>query len=273
MSNEIKATPWLIFSAFNRHRSLTWEMTKRDVTGRYRGASLGMAWSMISPFLMLMVYTLAFGTIMKSRWPEADGSTSNFALIIFIGLIIHGFFSECFIRSANLVVTNPNFVKKIIFPLEIMPWPMIFSALFHAFMNVLVFVIFHWYVVGKVPITIFLLPLVFFPLAILTAGISWFVAAISVYFRDISQLTSPIATAMLFLSSAIVPLDSVPPSFKRIFELNPLTLIIDEARSVALWGRFPDWESLLLYTVVSCCIAVAGFLFFQASRKGFADVL
>lgn len=260
-------------TAFVRHGSLTWEMAKRDVQGRYRGASLGIAWSLISPFLMLLVYTLAFGSIMKARWPQAEGETSSFALIIFVGLIIHGFFSECFIRSASLVVNNPNFVKKIIFPLEILPWPMVFSALFHAAMNFLVFVIFHWCVAGPVPVTIVLLPLVLLPLAILMAGISWFMAALSVYFRDITQLTSPIATAMLFLSSAIVPVETVPAPFQVVFQLNPITPIIDQARNVSLWGQWPDWGALALCSLGAIAVAAAGFAFFQATRKGFADVL
>lgn len=260
-------------SAFFRHGSLTWEMAKRDVQGRYRGASLGIAWSLISPFLMLLVYTLAFGSIMKAKWPQADGETSDFALIIFVGLIIHGFFAECFVRSANLVVGNQNFVKKIIFPLEILPWPLIFSALFHAGMNFLVFVMFHWCVNGPVPITIWLLPVVMLPLAILMVGLSWFIAATSVYFRDIGQLTTPIATAMLFLSSAIVPVELAPMRFQFLFKLNPITLIIDQARNVALWGRWPDWDSLALYSVIAVLVAAAGLVFFQFTRRGFADVL
>lgn len=260
-------------SAFFHHGSLTWEMAKRDVQGRYRGASLGIAWSLISPFLMLLVYTLAFGSIMKARWPQASGETSSFALIIFIGLIIHGFFSECFVRSANLVVGNPNFVKKIIFPLEILPWPLIVSAMFHAAMNFLVFVAFHWFVSGPVPVTFALLPLVLLPLALLMVGVCWFMCAISVYFRDIGQLTTPIATAMLFLSSAIVPIDSVPPRFQIVFQLNPITLIVDQARNVALWGRFPDWSALGIYTLIALAVAMVGYAFFQATRKGFADVL
>ena len=262
-----------LVSALTRHGSLTWEMAKRDVLGRYRGASLGLFWSLLAPFLMLLVYTLAFGGILKARWPEADGSTAGFALILFMGLIVHGFFAECLIRSTNLVVSNPNYVKRIIFPLEILPWPMVLSALFHVGMNVSVFVVWHWAMYGALPWTIFLLPLVLVPLVVLALGLSWVLASLSVYFRDVGQITAPLATALLFLSSAIIPLDSVPADYRVLFEANPLTFIIDQARAVALWGVVPDWSGLLRYAMASAIVAYLGCAWFQGTRKGFADVL
>lgn len=262
-----------LLSAFTRHPSLTWEMAKRDVLGRYRGASLGLFWSLLAPFLMLLVYTLAFGGILKARWPEAGGSTAGFALILFVGLIVHGFFAECLIRSTNLVVGNSNYVKRIIFPLEILPWPMILSALFHAGMNFMVFVAWHLVMYGALPWTIVFLPLVFLPLVVLALGVAWVLASLSVYFRDVGQITAPLATALLFLSSAIIPIDSVPADYRFLFEINPLTFIIDQARAVALWGTMPDWSGLLKYALASTIVAYLGCAWFQGTRRGFADVL
>lgn len=262
-----------ILSVFGKHRSLTFELTQREVLGRYRGASIGLLWSLISPFLMLLVYTLAFGSIMKGRWPGASGSTTDFALILFVGLTVHGFFAECFIRAPQLIVSNTGYVKRVVFPLDILVWSMTFSALFHLAMNMVVLLILYACLKGEVQPTAALLPLVLLPLVILTAGVCWIVSALGVYLRDIGQVAGVVATAMLFLSSAIIPMESVPESYRIIFELNPLTFIINQAREVVIWGRMPDWAGLGIYTAIALAIALMGHAIFNKLRKGFADVL
>jgi lipopolysaccharide transport system permease protein len=259
------------FSALTQYRSLTSELSKREVLGRYRGANFGMLWSLFSPFLMLGVYTFAFGGLMRSRWPE--GQHQSFALILFIGLIIHGFFSECIMRAPTLVVGNANYVKRVIFPLEILPWPMMLSALFHLITNFLVFLVLGAFLNKSVPIQSFLFPVVIAPLVILAVGLSWLFAAIGVYFRDIMQVVNVISAALLFTSSAIMPLQAVPEKYRFVFLGNPLTFIIDQARNVALWGHWPDWSGLLLYTGISLVIAYLSYGFFRMTRRGFADVI
>ncbi|WP_222565223.1 ABC transporter permease [Novilysobacter antarcticus] len=259
--------------AVTRHGSLTWEMTKREVLGRYRGASLGLIWTLLGPLMMVIVYSVAFGEILRAKWPVMGGGTSNFALILFAGLIVHGFFAECLMRSPMLVVSNPNYVKRIIFPLEILPWPMLLSALFHFTMNLVVFTLVHLVLEGPLPSTIVLVPLVILPMLVLLSGLAWFLAALGVYFRDINQITGPIATAMLFLSSAIIPVSALPDTYQKIFHLNPLTFIIDEMRNVALWGILPNWSGLAWYLFFSLVFAYLGSLWFQSTRRGFADVL
>ena len=263
----------LPFSALLHHFSLTSELSKRDVLGRYRGASFGLLWSLISPFLMLMVYTFAFGTIMKGRWPQIEAGHTQFSIILFAGLIVHGFFAECLGKSVGLIVGNPNFVKKVIFPLDILPWPMVFSALFHTFMNLIVFMVLRLIMDGDVAWTTVLFPLVLLPLVVFTLGISWFMAAAGVYFRDLGQITGVIATAMLFLSSALMPVESVSEKYRWIIQLNPLTFIIDQARNVLLWGQYPDWPGLGIYSLISLVVFYTGHAFFIATRKGFADVI
>lgn len=261
------------FSAFGRHRSLTWELAKRDVLGRYRGASFGLFWSVLSPFLMLLVYTVAFGSIFKSRWPQQVDGGVDYTLILFIGLIVHGFFTECLSRAPSLVVGNPTYVKRVVFPLEILPWPMLMSAFFHALVNALVLAILHCARFGAPPWTIVLFPVVLLPLALLGAGIGWLFASLGVYLRDISQITGVLATALLFLSSAIVPVESVSPSVRPLFEANPLTFIIDQARAVALWGQLPDMTGLALYALASLAFCYLAYGWFRATRSGFADVI
>lgn len=261
------------FTALREHRPLTRELSRREVLVRYRGANFGLVWSLISPFLMLCVYTFAFGTVMGGRWPENERSEASFAIILFAGLIVHGFFAECFTRAPTLVLSNANFVKKVVFPLEVLPWAMLASALFHTLANVLVFVLLRFAMDGAFDWTIVFLPLVLLPLATLTLGLSWILASLGVYVRDIVQVVGVLSTALLFLSSAIVPLHTVPRSYRWVFELNPLTFIINQARDVMLWGRPPDWVGLGLYMVAATAVLYAGHAWFRATQKGFADVI
>lgn len=261
------------FSALIEHRSLTIELAKRDILGRYRGASFGLLWSLISPFLMLGVYTFGFGFVMKSRWPQTNGTDTHFSVILFVALIVHGFFAECLNRSPSLITSQPNFVKRVIFPLEILPWSMLISALFHSLMNVLAFVLLRLVMEGTIAWTVIYLPLVMLPLILLTLGISWLLAALGVYLRDIGQVTSVLATALLFMSSAMYPLTSVPERYRFYFQLNPLTFIIDQAREVALWEHAPNWLGLFLYAIGGLFVSYVGYAWFKATRKGFGDVL
>lgn len=262
-----------ILSVFGKHRSLTFELSQREVLGRYRGASFGLLWSLISPFLMLLVYTLAFGFVMKGRWPGSTGSTTDFALILFAGLTVHGFFAECFTRAPQLIVSNTGYVKRVVFPLDILVWSMTFSALFHLLMNMVVLLLLQLAIKGSIPATATLLPVVVLPLVILTVGVGWMVSSLGVYLRDIGQIAGVIAAAMLFLSSAIVPVESVPESYRIVFELNPLTFIIDQVREVVIWGRLPNWAGLGIYTAIACTVALLGHRMFNKLRVGFADVL
>ena len=261
------------FDAWLHHRSLTLEMAKRDILGRYRGASFGLLWSLLSPFFMLLIYTLAFGYLLKSRWPGTSGNIADFAMLLSVGLIVHGFFAECLNRAPQLIVSNSNLVKRIVFPLQVLPWTMVLSALFHAFANFLVYVGLNLALRGEMVPTLPLLPLVMLPLAIAALGVGWLLSSLSVFLRDIGQVTGVLATAMLFLSSAIVPVDTLPEHYQWVFRLNPLTFIIDQARAVAFWGRMPDWAGLGLYAVGATLFAYLGYAVFQKTRRGFADVL
>ena len=261
------------FKTLVRNKSLVWELSKREVLGRYRGASFGLAWSVISPFLMLGVYAFAFGSVLKSRWPHETGGAHPYAVILFIGLILHGFFAECLMRAPNLVVGNPNFVKKVVFPLDLLPWPMLFSALFHALMNLVVLALMMLFLEHRLSLMMLFLPLVFAPFALITLGLSWMLASLGVYLRDIGQVMPVVCTALLFLSSAIVPISILPSELQTLFHLNPLTFFIDEARQVALVGRAPDWGELGLATLGGLVVCWLGHTWFRATQKGFADVL
>jgi len=261
------------FSAFTRHWDLTRELARNDILGRYRGANFGLLWSLISPFLMLVVYTLAFGGILKGRWPQAPDSNAEFSLIMFLGIIVHGFFAECFTRSPRLMLEHASYVKRVVFPLEILPWSMVLSALFHTGMNLAVFCLLSFLVYHQLSAHVVLLPLVLLPLVLLTVAMSWLMASLGVYLRDIAQVAPVVATAMFFLSSAIIPPQAVPEQYRLVFELNPLTFFIDQARAVALWGQQPDWIGLAWYAVGGLVAAILAHAWFRRTSLGFADVL
>ncbi|MFN3703330.1 ABC transporter permease [Thermomonas sp.] len=255
------------------HSALVAELTRREVNGRYRGANLGLFWSLVSPFLFLGIYAIAFGTVMGGRWPEAQASGTPFSIVLFAGMIPYFVLSECMTRSPELVVGNPAYVKRVVFPLELLPWPMLFSILFHSAMNVLVFLAMRLAMEGQMAWTVVYLPFVIIPIAILGLGVSWFLASISVYFRDVRQVVGLASMSLLFLSSVMVPMAAVPERYRMIFMLNPVSFIAEQARAILIWGQAPDWMGLLGYTMVALAFMYAGYAWFMATKRGFADVL
>ncbi|MCG8277897.1 ABC transporter permease [Stenotrophomonas sp. NLF4-10] len=255
------------------HGSLVRELTKREILGRYRGANFGLLWALIAPFLMLAVYSLAFGGILGSRWPTVGGKQGNFTLILFIGLILHAFLSECLTQAPRLVSGNPSYVKKVVFPLEVLPWPMVLSALFHLFMNLIAYAVLALLVGQGIGWTLALFPLVVLPLVLLALGLGWGLAALGVYFRDINQIIGVLSAALLFTSTAIVPISVIPEKMRWIYQINPLSFIIDQARNVIIWERLPDWQGLAIYSLLAMLVLYVGYGMFRATRRGFADVL
>ena len=266
---------WLAapFAAFTVHRNLTRELTRRDILGRYRGANFGLFWSLIGPLMMLAIYTVAFGKFLGSRWSQASGDAASFGIVLFLGLIVHGFVAECLVRSPRLMLDNANYVKRVVFPLPILVWSVVLSALFHMAMNFAVFVVLGIVVFGKFAFYLFLVPVVLAPLVLLTVAVSWVFASLGVYIRDINLTVPVLVTGLLFVSSAIVPVDTLPQHYQAIFHLNPLTFFIDQVREVALWNRPPDWGGLFRYTLAGIVALYAAYSCFRATSRGFADVL
>jgi lipopolysaccharide transport system permease protein len=263
-------------TSFFHNRTLIARMTKREVAARYRGSIIGLAWSFVNPVLLLLVYSFVFGVVFKSRWGETRVGTvddGGFAIMIFAGMVVHGLFSECFIRSPILITGNANFVKRVVFPLEVLSWVAIGSAAFHAGISLLVLVAGQLVLTGHIPLTAVFVPLVYLPLMILTLGLSWFFAASGVYFRDLSQVSGFISTVLLFLSPVFYPLSSIPADYRWAFYLNPLTFVIESSRELLIFGQFPSVLHWCLYCLVSLVIAWLGFAWFQKTRSGFSDVL
>ena len=257
------------------NRQLIVQMTKREVVGRYKGSAMGLAWSFFNPVFMLVVYTFVFSEIFKARWGAVgvDESKTLFAVVLFVGMIVLSLFSEVLSRAPSLILSNVNYVKKVVFPLEILPIIAMGAALFHSLISLCVllaaFALFNGYVQWTAVFT----PVVLLPLVITTVGLAWILAAIGVFLRDVGQAIGVILTVLLFLSPVFYPITAVPEKFQAYIIANPLTFIIEQAREVLVWGHVPDWQGLSFYTLGAFFVAWAGFALFQKTRKGFADVL
>jgi lipopolysaccharide transport system permease protein len=256
-----------------RNRELIRSLTQREVIGRYRGSTLGILWSFFNPVLMLAVYTFVFSVVFKARWNAGSDSRTEFALVLFAGLMVFNLFSECVTRAPSLILSNANYVKKVVFPLEILPWVTLGSALFHTLISVFVWLIFYGIFFGVPPVTAGFMPLVMFPLIAFTLGISWFLASLGVYLRDVTQIIGLLTTILMFLSPIFYPVSSLPEAYRGLFQLNPLTPTIEMAREVLIWGKAPDWTLYGASLAGALLVACLGFAWFQKTRKGFADVL
>ena len=267
-------SPLAVLTSFWYHRQLIWQMTKREVVGRYRGSIMGLAWSFFNPILMLSVYTLVFSGVFKSRWSVGGEETkSEFAVVLFVGMIVHGLFAEVLNRAPGLILGNVNYVKKVVFPLEVLPVIAMGAALFHSLVSLLVLLIAFIIFNGYLHWTAIFTPFVLLPLVILTLGLAWMLASLGVFLRDVGQTIGIITTIAMFLAPVFFPVTALPENFRPLIMANPLTLIIEQARQVLIWGDLPDWTGLGIYTLVASAVAWVGYAWFQKTRKGFADVL
>ncbi len=237
---------------------------------------MGLTWSLLNPILMLTVYTFVFSVIFKSRWGSAatsEESRAQFALILFVGMIVHGLFAEVVNRAPGLIVGNANYVKKVVFPLEVLPVVTVGAAVFHAFVSLGVLLTAFGPVHGFIPWSAVLLPVILLPFLLLIVGLAWMLASLGTYLRDIGQTVGIVTSVMMFLSQVFYPMSALPEAFRPFFMANPLTFVIEQSRNVLIWGHSPDWPGLAIYAVISVAVAAAGFAWFQKTRKGFADVL
>lgn len=249
-------------------------MTTREVVGRYKGSVMGLAWSFFNPVFMLTVYTFVFSVIFKSRWGVGgEESKTQFAVVLFVGMIVHSLFAEVLNRAPSLILGNVNYVKKVVFPIEILPVIAIGAALFHSLISLGVllaaFVLFNGYLQWTVIFT----PIIILPILILTLGLAWMLASLGVFLRDVGQTIGIITTVMLFLAPVFYPITALPEEMRPWLMANPLTFIIEQMREVLIWGHLPNWLGLGAYTLAATAIAWVGYAWFQKTRKGFADVL
>ncbi|HUB26866.1 MAG TPA: ABC transporter permease [Tepidisphaeraceae bacterium] len=255
-----------------KHRQLIAHLARRDILSRYRGSFMGLIWSFVQPLLMLAIYTVVLGYFLKSKWPGVDNSL-EYSLVLFSGLILFNFLVECISRAPTLVLANPNYVRKIVFPLEVLPWVSVAAALFHTVLTLAAWIVFYLLVHHSLHWTIVYVPLLLIPLTFVAAALGWFLSATGVFIRDVNQLIPPITQALMFLSPLFYPVHDVPPLFRKILLANPLSFVIEQARVIMIWGHAPDFAGLGVYWIASLVAAWLAFVWFQYVRDGFGDVI
>lgn len=266
--------PMAMMRHFWQHRDLILQFTKREIEGRYRGSFLGMFWSLVHPLFMLAIYTFVFGVILQSRWPQArTTSLSEFALIIFAGLTAFNMFVECVTRAPGLIIGVPNYVKKVVFPLEILPMSTLLSALFHAGISLIVLLVAKAILLGSIAWTIVLLPIILLPLIFLNLGLMWFLSSIGVFIRDIGQIVGIISQALFFFTPIFYSIDAIPEPFRTFILYNPVAPVVENFRRILIWQQMPSWRGIILWGIVTAGFMMLGYMWFMRTKKAFADVI
>lgn len=263
-----------MFKALIHHRYLIFSMVKQEISLKYKGSTLGALWLLFSPLLLLCVYTVCFSYIFQARWGiESSEIQNSYPLILFVGLIIHTFFSEILSKSPNLILNYSYLIKKSVFPTEILAWVAIGCALFQVimstctliFLNLLLYQQFSWLII--------LFPIILIPFGLFLTAICWLLSSLGVYVRDIGQFSSIIITVFMFLSPVFFPLSFIPEPFRTLALFNPLTIIIEESRNVLLWNTFPDLKKITLYLLISIVFMKICHFLMTKMKKGFRDVI
>jgi lipopolysaccharide transport system permease protein len=257
-----------------RHKELWWRLTEREVLSRYRGSLLGMAWGFLNPLAMLAVYTFVFSQVFKARWGNLeDSGPIGFAVNLFAGLIVFNFFAECANRAPGMVLANPNYVKKVIFPLEILAGVIVGGAFFNALTSLIVLAIFELVGFRHIPLTALWLPLVWLPLLTGCLALTWLLGALGVFLRDVGQIVAVMVSMLMFLSPIFFPLSALPARWQPILVMNPLAPVIEQTRRVLVDGSQPSLSYLIMATILTTVICEASFRSFQKAKRAFADVL
>lgn len=266
-------SPLVFVRACFRRRELLSQLTRRAIAQRYQGSVLGVLWSLLQPVLMLGVYTFVFSTVLKGRWSQGVGSTTEFAVVLFAGLCVYNLFSEIVNRAPALIVDHSSYVKRVVFPLEMLALVNVGAAMFQFSIQMTVLLITQSYLTGHIVFSGLIVPLVVLPLLLFSLGLTWFLSSIGVFLRDIGPVVALSTTALMFLSPVFYAMDAVPERFRFVISLNPLTIVINQVRDAAVWGIAAEWQTLVPTTLGQIVFAWAGYCWFQCTKKGFADVL
>jgi len=262
-----------MISALVRNRELLWALSKREIAARFKGSYGGLSWYVIQNLLLLALYSFVFGSLFKSRWAQGEHVQGNYTIALFTGLILFNIFAECINRAPTLILSNANYVKKVVFPLEILPVIQLVTAVFNAIIAIFVLVAMAIFLNAPMHWQGLWIPVILLPLLILILGLSWFLAALGTYVRDVNQVVALVISATMFLSPLFYQISTLPQKARPYIRLNPLTIPMEEARGALMFGELPDFEVLAIYLGISLVLAALGFAFFQKARKGFPDVL
>jgi len=232
-----------------------------------------MFWSLLTPLLMLLIYSFVFSIVFKAKWNHPGAEDANFGIILFSGMIIHALFAEPMVLSASSITGSAQYVKKVVFPLELIAWSTVVVTSFQALISFLILIVFMLVVGMQIHATLLLFPLIVLPMLIFSVGVSWLLSSLTVFVRDIGQLVGVVATVLLFISPVFYTIDRLPTHLQTIIYLNPISFIVDQMRLISIYGQMPDWIGLGFYSLISLAVAWFGLIVFQRLRVGFADVL
>ena len=260
--------------SFCQQYELWLQLTKRETLARYRGSALGIGWSFITPIAMLGVYTFVFSQVFKARWGglEQAGALA-FAVNLFAGLIVFNFFSECASRAPGLIVNNPNYVKKVVFPLETLGTVAVGTACFHALISLLILMLFRLIAFKSIPITLLWLPIVWLPLLLGSLACTWVLSTVGVFLRDIGQLVGVGLNMLMFLSPIFFPTSALPARWQPILNLNPIAQVIEQTRRISIDGLNPKSTYIIVGSIISVVACELAYRLLKRSKRAFADVL
>ena len=264
---------WPPLETLLRNGQLYRRVLVRDIQSLFRGSALGLAWIVVIPLVLVAIYTFVFGMVLSSAWSERTHTRLEVPLLFFTGLTVFGFFMEVVGRSPNFIRENGVYVKKIVFPLEILPWVLIGTALFKFAINFALLLAFLAIFTGGLPARALLLPLVLVPFLLMTAGLSWFLAAVGTYVRDLPHAIQALAPIIMFVSPIFYAVEQVPEPFRGLYYANPLTFVLESVRGLLFFDTTPSATGLLAFAAASLFVFSAGYAFFQRARPGFADVV
>ena len=253
------------------HWQMFVRLVPRDIQARYLGSTFGVLWSFASSLMILLAYWFFLGVVLQAKWGSAP--SVQYPVILFSGLILHQFFSEIIGRAPGLIIANSSYVRKVVFPIQVLPWVTVATAIFHLLINLLILLLGQFLILHQVPLTWLWLPVVILPLIPMAAGISWVISSLGVYLRDMTHIVPLVLTIMMFLSPIFYSMEMVPEKYRPWLLLNPLTVIMEQARRVAIQGQHPDFVVLAIYAAISAVVMAAGYWWFARTKRGFADVL
>lgn len=254
-----------------KHNFLIKQLAQRDIMARYKGSVLGLGWGLLFPLLILLAYTFVFRTVFKARWPNGGDSTTEFALQVFTGLIVFNLFSDLLNRAPRLVLEQPNLVKKVIFPLEILPWVALCNGFFHAFLSLIILLLALMVIGPGLTPWALATPLIFMATVPTLLGVAWLLSSLGVFIKDVGHAMGPTVTMLMFMSPVLYPAESLPPNMRALLWLNPLTLPIESLRDVLLKNRPPHWGALAIYMLVGLVFSYLSYRFFDRLKPAFSD--
>ena len=248
-------------------------MTITDIKKRFQGSILGIFWAVIAPLIMLVIYTVIFSEVFSIKWNSDTSNKFEFAMMLFCGLCMYNMFSTVLGRSVGLIEQNKNFVKKVVFPIEILPVTITLSALFDCVISIIVLIAATFILTSNITITILQVPVILLPHIVFCLGIAYFFSALSVYVKDMANFISILITVCMYASPVFFPLSALPEKFRFFIMLNPMTYGMENMRLAVIHGEVLNFEYYLISVVSAVTFHLAGKWVFNKAKRGFADLL